>query len=561
MTITINFLLFVSFFYFLLISTIGYGILFEKLFFKSYKSKNTNTIFLGFYGLFSLTFISIFSSFFFAHNFIHNIAIHLLGVLLFFLIKMKEKKTFLKIIFYISLILISALFISKTHDDFSYYHLPFTNYLIEQKIIFGIGNLGHGYNLLSSLFFLNSIFYLPFIENYSFHFGLLYFLIFFNYFIFQEILNKENHNITILLYLFCFVYFNLSFNRIAEYGTDKAGQLLIVILIIKLFQIFSFDKKKIQINNYLYLIPLLVLCISLKTYFLTYILLGIIVLIFNIRLVKSNNFLKIFSISLIFLFFYFIHHFVATGCFISPLSFTCFGEELNWARNPEYFKKLTHWLELWSKAGAGPNFRVEDTINYTQGFNWFSNWVEKYFLEKFLDQIGILVFTFILVILVFKKFELNFINKYYSNKIIIFYSAFLIIFLIWFLKHPQLRYGGYSAFFLLLSIPVAILFSKLDNRNFFFKRLKILIILVALIFNIKNINRIYDELNRNDHYQYTNFPFFALPDKKFIPENTNYDIIIYRTEGHCWNIPSPCIGNLKTKIEAKKYFNYYFLYR
>ncbi len=63
--------------------------------------------------------------------------------------------------------MLSALLISKTHDDFSYYHLPFTKYLTEQKIIFGMGNLGHGYKLISSLFFLNSTFYLPFLEYFS----------------------------------------------------------------------------------------------------------------------------------------------------------------------------------------------------------------------------------------------------------------------------------------------------------------------------------------------------------------------------------------------------------
>ena len=78
-------------------------------------------------------------------------------------------------IFFISVVLFSSLLISKTHDDFSYYHFPFTKYLTEQKIIFGMSILGHGYKLLSSLFFLNSSFYLPYIEYFSFHFSMLFF--------------------------------------------------------------------------------------------------------------------------------------------------------------------------------------------------------------------------------------------------------------------------------------------------------------------------------------------------------------------------------------------------
>ena len=35
------------------------------------------------------------------------------------------------------------------------------------------------------------------------------------------------------------------------------------------------------------------------------------------------------------------------------------------------------------KAGAGPNFRVENVKEYIEGFNWVSNWIEKYFVGKF----------------------------------------------------------------------------------------------------------------------------------------------------------------------------------
>ena len=92
------------------------------------------------------------------HNFVHNILLHILGVLSFILIGAENKKNYIKMIFFISVVVFSTLLISKTHDDFSYYHFPFTKYLTEQKIIFGMSILGHGYKLLSSLFFLNSSF-------------------------------------------------------------------------------------------------------------------------------------------------------------------------------------------------------------------------------------------------------------------------------------------------------------------------------------------------------------------------------------------------------------------
>ena len=171
---------FVSF-YFLLLSTIGFGKIFEKFCYGGIEKDHNNLVYTGFYGLMLVTFISLFTSYFVPHNFYHNLILHSIGFLYFFVNFTKKNRDYLRHIFYISLLLISALIISKTNDDFSYYHFPFTKYLTEHKIIFGMGHLNHGFNLLSSLFFLNSTFYLPFINFFSFHFSLLFFLIFFNY--------------------------------------------------------------------------------------------------------------------------------------------------------------------------------------------------------------------------------------------------------------------------------------------------------------------------------------------------------------------------------------------
>ena len=246
-----NIIIFLFTFYILLISVIGYGILFQKLCFGTFKDlKDQKAIYTGFYGLFLLTLISLITSLFLAHNFTHNILLHLIGVLSFIFLAVKNKKNYLKIIFLISLFTLSALLISKTHDDFSYYHFTFTKYLTEQKVIFGMGIIGHGYKLLSSLFFLNSTFYLPLIGLYSFHFSIIFFLIFFNYFLLKNIFSNKTHEFFKYFYFLTFVFFNVSFNRLAEFGMDKPGQLLIVILIIKLFEIIVIidQKKKIRSN-------------------------------------------------------------------------------------------------------------------------------------------------------------------------------------------------------------------------------------------------------------------------------------------------------------------------
>ncbi len=562
----LNIIIFFSSFYLLLLSVIGYGLIFKRLVFGSIEDlTEQKSIYIGFYGLFFITLISLITSLFVPHNFIHNSFLHLFGILFFIFLKIKNKREYLKIIFIISFFVITALLISKTHDDFPYYHLPFTRYLTEQKVIFGIGNLQHGFKLLSSLFFLNSTFYLPFIEYYSFHFTQIFFLIFFNYFLLKEILFKETNEVTKYLYLFAFIFFNLSFNRLGEYGTDKAGHLLIVILIIKTFQITCFDRQKDKLNKFILLIPLLVFCISLKTYFIPYLLLGSTIFLLDEKFSKSFRTILIsknFGIFLLTLSIYFLHHFISTGCLISPMSITCFGDNLEWARGSKHYGGLSTWLEQWAKAGAGPNFRVEDPMDYIKNFNWFLRWFEYYFLEKVLDQLLILLSTFIVIFFIFKNFQFKKKTFVLTKKIIFFYAIIFIIFLIWFTKHPTLRYGGYPIVFLTLSIPIGILYQKINDKKFFKRKLKFLIILVITIFNLKNLNRINDEFKRDDYYKFVNFPYFAIDDKEYYSEKTPSGLVIYKTKGYCWNTPSPCTQNIgKFGFDIEKKYGFYFFNR
>ena len=558
----INLFIFVLTFCLLLFSIIGYGIFFNNLCFDKIKNNfSNNSIYVGFYGLLIVTLISLFSSFFVPHNFFHNFIVHLIGIFFLIFLKFENKKKYLKYVLIISLLVFSSILISKTHDDFSYYHLPFTKYLTEQKIIFGMGHLNHGYNLLSSLFFLNSTFYLPEIEFFGFHFGILFFLIFFNYFIIFEIFENRNPESINYLYIFAFVFFNLSFNRIAEYGTDKAGQLLIVLLIIKLFKIVFFDNDKNQISKILFLLPLLAYCISLKTYFIPYIILGIVVIKLKPEFILS---IKKILLSKAFLFFSlllignFLHHFISTGCFISPLAKTCFEDEFIWARKENDIINLSIWLEQWAKAGAGPNFRVDNVNEYIANFNWLSNWINKYFIGKFLEQLGILFLSFIIIFFIFKEFQVKKINFNLFKKFLFYYLILTVIFLIWFLNHPTLRYGGYSVVFFFISFPIALLFFRYKNRIFFEKRMKFLILFVIIVFNIKNITRIEKEFDREDHYKFINFPFYAIKEKNFKKYEFETGLNIYSAH-HCWATPTPC-GNVdQKKLYVNKKNNYYFI--
>ena len=172
-------------------------------------------------------------------------------------------------------------------------------------------------------------------------------------------------------------------------------------------------------------------------------------------------FFKVFLFFSVLYLFIFSHHFISTGCIVSPLSPTCFGDSLDWARGKEHYESLSSWLEQWAKAGAGPNFRVENPKEFIQNFNWFPRWFEYYFTGKVFDQLLLIASSFLIVFFLFKKLKFKSKILVINKNILFFYGMILVIFLIWFTNHPQLRYG-YS-----------ISFSFIYTNVYFFQNLKI----------------------------------------------------------------------------------------
>ena len=155
-----NYFILIFFLLFITISILGYGFLLSNSLNKNLLKYNLG--YIGLLGLLTLVSISYFTIFFIKHDFLHNFIIHFLGVIFFiyFFHKNKKKKDFFLLITLI-ILFSSAIFILKNHDDFSYYHFSYSLGLSQNKIQMGLGNLHHGYKHHSSLFFLNSLIYLP----------------------------------------------------------------------------------------------------------------------------------------------------------------------------------------------------------------------------------------------------------------------------------------------------------------------------------------------------------------------------------------------------------------
>jgi len=405
-----NFLILFLYFFIIITSVVGYGLILDKFIGKKNISQNFG--YLGFLGLFSLTLYSYVSHLLFVHSQIHNFFIIIIGVI-FFILNFKkkyQKKKNLIILLSTFILLFSGLLITKNHDDFSYYHFPYTYYLTQHNLSFGIGQFGHGFRTQSSVFYLNSLFYLPFAKYYLFNIYYILVIGFANIVLINRAiadlpksLNKVSKiNYIKYLSLISFVFINIFFYRISEHGTDRSAQILIIVLIIELLNL-NYQKKFELINlSNIYLISALI--ISIKAFFILYAVFVIPIIylittykydiIDSLKLILLNKFSFLF---LLILFFTLFTNFTNTGCLIYPISFTCISN-VSWGIPIEQVHLMNNWYELWSKAGAGPNFRVENPNDYINGFSWVGHWIEEYFFNKISDfLLGLFVLLLIIV--------------------------------------------------------------------------------------------------------------------------------------------------------------------
>ena len=506
-------------FYVLIIfSVVGYGLFFSHI-------TNTSKIFknfgyVGLLGLFFLTIYSYISNLILAHSLIHNSIIILLGILmcLYYLKKNFLKKKEILIIFLIFLISFLSILMFKTHDDFPYYHFAYSYYLTQSSSYVGIGQFNHGFKTPSSIFYLSSLFYLPSIKYYMFHMPAVLFMGFANLIFIKGIrknIKTNSINFLTIYSLLSVLFINIFFYRIGEHGTDRSAQILIFILLMEILLLINFP---VNTENKLVKIYILIgLIISLKAFYILY-LLFIIPIIFHLLNKKDKfkifNFInnKFFIFLLIIIFCVLMTNFLNSGCLIFPASITCF-EGLTWAFDSQYVLNMNNWYEQWSKAGAGPNFRIENASEYIKYFNWVPNWINLYFFTKVSDFIlGLFCLILITSCTLYSKSKNN-LNK---HKIFSVYVVLIILFIEWFYNHPSLRYGGYCLIAALTFLPSSIMITNnfnYDNKNFK-KRIYILLIIAFLIFIGRNINRIYEE-KKLYTYKPVEETFFLIEDKYF----------------------------------------------
>ena len=502
-----NIFLYLSFYIFILFSIIGYGNIFQKIFFKK---EEINLGYIGFFGIFSLITISYTLNMFIALSAYLNLAILFFGFLFFInFLKLNffKKKNDFFLISVIFLLLIFFILSAKTHDDFPYYHFAYIQLITKFSNSLGIGLFNHGFRTPSSIFYLSSFFYLPKAGYNLIHLTPVFFLGFANYIFLEKIYinlkNKKNFYI-ILLSLFSFALANIFFYRMAEHGTDRSAQIIILIIFIELLLLINLKKfDNFLLNKVLILITI---TISLKAFYLIYII-SILSIIYYQK--KKFSFLinffknKIFYLCLFLFCLVILVNFFNTGCLIYPLNITC-NEKLLWSISLEQVNAMNNWYQLWSKAGATPNTSVENQDLYIEGFNWLNNWLNVYFFNKvsdFLLGLTFLVAIFFVLFFNWKK-KISFLFK---RKYLIVYLVIFILFCEWFYNHPALRYGGYHLIALLIFLPVALLLEKriIFNQNLI-KKVNLIIMIMILVFLGRNLLRINKEINVYNYNLYDN---------------------------------------------------------
>ena len=562
----LNFFIFLAYSLTLLLSTIGYGLIFNKIIFK--KNDLLNLSLLGIFGLFLLYLVSFFTHLFVAHNFLHNILIHMLGLFFFSKFRSQINKKELKLILLFFFVLFIGFLISKTNEDFPFYHLPLSLHLAEQKLQFGLGNLNFAYNHWSSLFLINSLFYLPITEIYLFNLPNFLIQIFFFSCLVFFLKNNKIPNFSLVLISVTLLIFIAKFNRLAEYGVDYAGQFLVILsIIICSFSIF--DKKKIDQNQLLLFFEisfiLIIFATTTKILYSIYILIPLSLALYQFRFKDfilyflNYRFISILFLGLLSFIFY---NFVTSGCLIYPISKTCFYNEISWTMKKETIDHLRIHYNAWSKGGiiAG-NILPEGVSNikdYISSLHWIKNWIHIYFFNKVSDFILLIFFVKLVFFAVFRN------DLIYSNNILkkdikiflFFYFFILIVFFIWFFNFPTLRYAGYSIVFLSLVLPFCFLISyKIDISKSVKKKYIYLIIISIIIFNLRNIDRINNEasLKLNENHNFSNFPFYWIKDVKYKRQNDENDIFFSIESGNfCWATPSVCFSGNNINIQNKK---------
>jgi len=576
-----------SLFFFIVVylSSLGYGIIFKKIFFGNINNSLGET---GIFGLFFLCFISIFFHFFIPLNIFFNLIIIFLGIIFLYFENVFKEKYFKLEYVVIFIIIIPSLVLFEYHADYFWYHLPYVNIVNDFKIIFGIANLNDNLGYGHIWYDLLAIYTLPFFGTKYLSILSILFLSFF-LIILKDIFFKSNKNIIKQFAFFCFCFVCLTYSNSKDFGSEIQGNLIYLIICMFILKYYLIENRKYQNYIILCVVLLFYFAILIRTNSIIFAPLILIFLIHNIGyLIKTiKNYRLFYSFLTIFSVLYLFKNFIITGCLSYPIYFTCF-DSVEWGIGIEHAKLKYYHLSSQSKGYLlylineefienifnYYNFREEENFispkKYLNEYNWLNYWWKyEYDINRFLNIIYFFIFSLILIII------FNF-NKIKFSEIISDikqYSFLLIIFTLpiftWIFLLPQTRYGGYGIIFSITCLISLILFQKIHKLKIF---PFIIIFTISLsYFEYKNIDRIinnFNGVNLNNYYNYYDYP--SIESKRFKVNDNLKMSIIERTINsedvlgkplYCYNFKGLCSSSFRLECinRINKRNNYIFV--
>ena len=506
--------------------------------------KKNDNIFLNlFLGLVVVSYTTTIYHFFFEISLLFSVSIFILGLIIFYfkshinLFDLLNKKNIFSLI--IVFLYIPMFLTQKYHEDFGYYHLPYTFGFIQEKIIFGYANIDKSYVYNSIWLNLYSIFFLN-DKNFNF-LTLPSFILFLGFVLFsvnQIFLNKkllvsDYYLLTILF------YFILKFTRISEFGVDLPA-IIFSVLAIYYFIRFSEESRQQKKKYFFFLISLFsVFSILIKLSTFPIIFLPFLIYIKNLKLLSQMLFSLRFFFIYLFVLIFIIQQFIYSGCIFFPTNLTCFN--LTWF-NPDYLK-LSKDLELVNKSYFQEAKNIFSADQYLSNFNWIYFWFKRNFIEIFEHCLTIIIP--LLLFIIFSKGR-NKIDDNFKDKSTL-YIFLLIGFVFWLNFSPVYRFAIhlFATLYFILFLKIFTL-KQFSKKNFFIflivfiffsfsKNIVRLTKLDDIYLGTQKINNLYilDKINSNE---------FAKIYKPDVEKNSNNG-----WQGRlCWDIPFVCsYNNLK----------------
>jgi hypothetical protein len=481
------------------LSISGFG---KLILIKNNFGSRENFFEFGIYGFLLLLILSYFIQFILGGSYLVNILIFVTGLALYFLFKSKKNKIKTHFIFLFLLVFFVGLLISKTHEDFNFYHYFSIKELFENNLRIGVDNLNTRF-FYSSLFIYNQILYvIPFLNFKLVHIPIFYlYICSIGYFLFN--IYKIKNNDQNLYSIFCILILIVKFTRLSEFGYDYAAQFLLLIVFHKIF-FFSDNMEEFKKAILIFILSVLLRPISLFFFPI------FLYLIKNRNIIKINKlgilWISILSAAIIIIL---SSSFLRTGCIFYPITNTCFDEKKVFWSQKNYIEDHSNEIKNWAKGfyhQENTKFtKINDPKLFSSKFNWFKYWIELHFFYKIFEFLIILVLSFLITYIYFQKEKLSSNQKLFSrNLYFLFLSLISLIF--WLSTLPQFRFG-----FGIIMIVIYLFLKLIFKRSIIFniKKFNILLIIILIFFNLKNFNRINSEISRNDLYRFDNFPYYT----------------------------------------------------